>query len=109
YEKRASRDAGQAEEQGRGKLLKELLPIMDNLERALAHADAQSSEAVLEGIRLVLRQFQGALEKFDVKSFEPAGQPFDPALHEAVPQKETDEQPAATVVSEYQKGYLVGA
>src|SRR2546423_684797 len=51
YKKRASRDAGQAEEHGRVKLLKELLPIMDNLERALAHADAQSAEAVLEGIR----------------------------------------------------------
>ena len=57
----------------------------------------------------MLRQFQGALEKFDVKSFESAGQPFDPALHEAVSQKETDEQPAGTIVSEYQKGYLVGA
>jgi len=108
YKKRSSREAGEVSERGRKELLKELLPVVDNLERALSHADSDSGEAVLEGVRLVLRQFHGTLEKFGVKSFESAGQPFDPALHEAVSQLETDEQPPGTIVREYQKGYLAG-
>src|SRR5262249_23634765 len=72
----------------------------------LSHAEPESGEAVLEGGRLVLRQFQGALEKFGVKSFESAGQPVDPALHEAGSQLEHHEEPAGPIASEYQKGYL---
>jgi molecular chaperone GrpE len=107
FKKRSRRESQEAEDRGRQSLLKELLPAIDNLERAVAHAGNESG-AVVEGLRLVLKQLTAALEKFGVRAFESAGKAFDPQLHEAVQQLETDEHPAGTVVSEFQKGYLMG-
>ena len=107
YKKRSRREAGEADERGRVAVLKELLPAIDNLERAVAH-EGGSSGAVVEGVRLVLRQIHSILERFDVRPFDSAGKVFDPALHEAVSQLETSETPAGTIVSEFQKGYTIG-
>jgi molecular chaperone GrpE len=90
-------------------LLRELLPIFDNLERAVSHsAEGQEGGAgLLEGVSLTLDQFQKVLEKFGVVPVEAVGQPFDPAWHEAMGQVESDEHPPNTVAQEMQKGYIL--
>ncbi len=90
-------------------LLREFLPIFDNLERAVAHfANGQEGGAgLLEGVSLTLDQFQKVLEKFGVVPVEAVGQPFDPAWHEAMGQVESAEHPPNTVVQEMQKGYIL--
>ena len=107
FRKRARKDQDDARLKAKEEVLKEILPGIDNLERAVAAGDA-SSEAVVNGVKLVLRQFQNALERVDVKSFEAAGTPFDPTRHEAISQVETADQPPGTVVAEMQRGYTIG-
>jgi len=90
-------------------VLKEILPGIDNLERALAVAGGgEGAEGIVEGVRLVLRQFQTALERVDVKSFDSVGQAFDPTRHEAISQIETADHPPGTVAGEMQRGYTIG-
>jgi molecular chaperone GrpE len=89
-------------------LIKELLPVVDNLERALDHGrQAEAPEAWLQGIDLVYQGFLKALAKFGVTPLESVGQTFDPAFHNAVMQEETTESPDSNVTKELQKGYLM--
>jgi molecular chaperone GrpE len=89
-------------------LIKELLPVVDNLERALEHGrQAEAPEAMLEGIDLVYQGFLKALAKFGVMPIESVGQQFDPAFHDAVMQEETTDFPDCNVIKELQKGYLL--
>ena len=108
FRKRARKDTEDARLKAREEVLKEILPGIDNLERAIA-AGGSSPEGVLEGVRLVLRQFQSALERVEVKSFESVGQTFDPTRHEAIAQVETRDQPPGSVVTEMQRGYTIGS
>ena len=103
HRRRAKRDVDDAKADARSRVLKEMLPVMDNLERAVAHGSGEG-DAVLEGVRLVLRQFASALERLEVTPVLAEGQPFDPNLHEAIGQQESD-APPGTVVSVLQKGY----
>src|SRR5205823_11307177 len=77
---------------------------MDNLERALDHAEQHDLKQVIEGVRLVQKLFESTLAKYGVVGFSAVGKPFDPALHEALMQQESDEPPN-TVVSEMARGY----
>lgn len=104
YRRRAKRDLDDAKADARTRVLKEMLPVVDNLERALAHSDGADTAAILEGVRLVLRQFSHALEKCEVTPIEAEGKPFDPNLHEAIGQQESD-APPGSIVSVLQKGY----
>lgn len=107
--KRQKREAEDAKFEAKGKVLKEMLPVVDNLERAIEHA-AQASEEkhpIVEGVQLVLRQFTTAFERLDVTAVEALNQPFDPNLHEAISQQESD-QPPGTVVQVLQRGYKSG-
>jgi len=90
-------------------LLLELLPVLDNLERALAAArTAGSTEALAEGVDLVLRLFQGVLERAGVKPMDSGvGQAFDPSMHQAVAVVEAPEAPDGTVLEEVQRGYWI--
>jgi molecular chaperone GrpE len=89
-------------------LVKELLPVVDNLERALEHGrQAEAPEAMLEGIDLVYQGFLKALAKFGVTPLESVGQQFDPAVHNAVMQEETSEFPDCNVIKDLQKGYFM--
>jgi molecular chaperone GrpE len=106
YRKRTKRDIDDAKSEAKTKVLKEILPVVDNLERALAHEGADAG-AVLEGVRLVQRQFLTALERLEVTPVEAVGQPFDPNLHEAIGQEESDAAPG-TVVKLLQTGYKLG-
>lgn len=113
YKKRSRRDAREAAFRARNELLQEMLPVVDNLELALSHTDGDSgSEAdaasLRKGVDMVLRQFQTTMEKYDVKALDSLGEVFDPNFHEALQQRETDEQPPGTVVEEFRRGYVMG-
>lgn len=109
FRKRARRDLDDARHDAKNRVLKEMLPVVDNLERAIQHSGAGAGDAtaVLEGVKLVLRQFIHAFERLEVKPVEAEGKPFDPNLHEAIGQQESD-QPPGTVVSVLQGGYKLG-
>lgn len=107
--KRQKREIEDAKFETKNKVLKEMLPVVDNLERAIEHASAGGTEKnpIVEGVQLVLRQFSTAFERLDVTAIDAMGQPFDPNLHEAISQQESD-QPAGTVVQVLQRGYRAG-
>ena len=104
FKKRAVKEKEDVQRFGIERLLKDFLPVMDNLERALDHAEQHDSRQVIEGVRLVQKLFETVLAKHGVVGFSALGKPFDPSLHEALMQQESDE-PAGTVVSEMAKGY----
>jgi len=107
--KRQRRESEDAKFETKQKVLKEMLPVVDNLERAIEHATGTdgSQQPIIEGVQLVLRQFATAFERLEVTPIEAANQPFDPNLHEAISQTESD-LPAGTVVQVLQRGYKVG-
>ena len=106
--KRQKREMDDVRLESKGRVLKEMLPVVDNLERAIEHATAQAgTNPIVEGVQLVLRQFLTAFERLDVTPIEAGGQPFDPNLHEAISQQESD-QPPGTVVQVLQRGYKAG-
>src|SRR6185312_14976696 len=82
YRKRVARESALAKERGVAKLAKELLPALDNLDRALEAAD--SDDPLLEGVRLVRSELAAALARVGVESFSPGGETFDPSVHEAM-------------------------
>ena len=89
-------------------ILKQLLPVVDNLEKAIAHAmDENALDALREGIDLTLKGFLDTLERNGVERVEALNQPFDPNFHEAVSEAENDAVEPGTVVNEFQKGYTL--
>lgn len=113
FRKRTRKDMDDARAKAKEDVLREILPVADNLERALAAAESQgggtASGGIADGVKLVLRQLASALDRFEVKAFSSLGEAFDPARHEAISQIESADKPAGTVVNEMQKGYLMGA
>lgn len=109
FRKRSRREVGDATERGREEILKELLPVFDNLERAADHAKgATEMSALTDGIDLVIKQFVDTLAKIGVEKLESRGQSFDPSVHEAIQQLETADMPPGTVVHQVQAGYKMG-
>lgn len=108
FKKRSSRERDELARYGNETLVKDLLPVIDNLERAIAHA-AGGSEAnpLVEGVDLVLKGFLDTLAKHGVQPVVAVGMPFDPAQHEALAQVESADQPPNTVMEQHQKGYLM--
>ncbi|HIJ87864.1 MAG TPA: nucleotide exchange factor GrpE [Desulfuromonadales bacterium] len=107
YRKRVGREKEELLNYGNKSLLEEILPIIDNLERALTHASEESQGAVVEGIRMTHAMLLTALKKFGVTPVEAVGAPFDSAFHQAMAQVPTDQHDPNTVVEEYQKGYML--
>lgn len=108
YKKRMVREKAEFLKFAHEGLILEFLPILDNLERALASARAEAgSTPLLEGLEMIARLFRSVLEKAGVKPMEALGQPFDPGYHQAVAQVESSDQDANLVVEEIQKGYLI--
>jgi molecular chaperone GrpE len=106
YKKRSRREIADAIKIAREDLLRELLPVFDNLERASAHAGtATDTKALADGISMVQRQFVDVLGKLGIERVPSTGQPFDPAVHEAVQHLETDEFAPGVVAAELQAGY----
>jgi len=89
-------------------LVKELLPVVDNLERALEHGrQLQAPKALLDGIDMVHQGFLKALDRFGVRPHDSLGQQFDPAYHNAMMQEEAPDVPDGSIIKELQKGYLM--
>ena len=113
FKKRSRKDQSDAETKARELVLRDMLDVADNLERAAAQAQTGGNghvdaAAVLKGVNLVLRVLQQKLERHDVRPFDSQGQPFDPRQHEAISRIEHAEVPAGSVATELQKGYKVG-
>ena len=91
------------------KLIRDLLPVVDNLERALVSAEDPTAEekGIREGVELTLREILRVLERFGVKSIQSLHEPFDPAYHQAMMQEPRDNVPGNTVITELQKGYTL--
>ena len=106
YRKRVVRDAATAQDRGVAKLAKELLPALDNLDRAIEAAEAE--DPLLAGVRLVRSELAGALARAGIESFAPLGEPFDPTRHEAMAQQPVDGAASGTVAEVYQNGYRMG-
>jgi molecular chaperone GrpE len=106
YRKRVARDAALAQDRGVAKLAKELLPALDNLDRALEAA--QDEDPLLEGVRLVRSELAAALARAGIEAFAPLGEPFDPNHHEAMAQQPVEGAAAGTVAEVYQNGYRMG-
>jgi len=109
FRKRTRKELEDTRKMGREELLKDLLPVFDNLERAMTSAErATDVKPVSDGLKMVLRQFVDTIGRNGITKVPTVGNPFDPSLHEAIQQVETDEHPPGTVVAEVQPGYLQG-
>lgn len=109
FRKRSRREVVEAERHGREELLRELLPVFDNLERASAHTEnATDVQALADGIRMVIRQFSDTLGRIGIERIDAEGKAFDPALHEAIQHMETTDFEPGTVASMVQAGYRMG-
>jgi len=107
FKKRNARERDDAIRFANEMLLKDLLPVIDNLERAIAHAaSGENGKPLVEGVEMVLKGFLDALSKFGVSQIVAAGQSFDPSKHEAIAQVVSDVHEPNVVVEELHKGYM---
>ncbi|MBH0203571.1 MAG: nucleotide exchange factor GrpE [Nitrospira sp.] len=106
YKRLIQRDQREQIRFGNEQILKELLPVVDNMERAIKSARTTSGDsALVQGVELTLKQLSGILTKFGVQPIETTGQEFDPSAHQAVSYGPSDDVPANKVLDEFQKGY----
>jgi len=108
FKRRALKERTDAHQYGHENLVKDLLPTVDNLDRAIDHARKSGDgdlESLLQGVELVQRELLAALTKHGVVRIEALEKPFDPAFHEAMAQTPHESAPANTVIEELQKGY----
>lgn len=109
FRKRARKELEDARKNGREDLLRALLPVFDNLERALQSAQRASDvKAVADGLTMVQRQFVDALGREGIQRVPTVGHAFDPSVHEAIQQVETSDHAPGTVLAEVQPGYTQG-
>jgi molecular chaperone GrpE len=107
FRKRATRDTAAAGERARSGVVKELLPVVDNLERALSSANAEETH-LAGGVQLVHSELLGVLSRNGVEQFDPTGQKFDPAEHEALTVRAEEGTEAGVVLDVVEKGYRAG-
>jgi len=107
--RRAEQDVEKARKFALERFCSELLPVVDNLERALESAagDHEIVRPIAEGVQLTLKSFQDALKKFNIEAVDPAGEPFDPQLHQAMSLVENADVEPNTVIAVMQKGYTL--
>ena len=109
YRKRVAGETAAAAKRGRAELVRELLPVVDNLERALAAAepltDGSAPNHLAEGVRLVREELNGVLKRSGVESYEPTGEQFDPHEHEAMMTRPAEDGEAGKVIETVEKGY----
>jgi len=111
YKKRMNRQMDEFRKYANEALLKDLLSVVDNLERALTTSGKDIGEiapaSFIEGVEMTLAEILKILSKYHVTPLDALGKPFDPVFHEAVIQEESDAEPENTVIKEFQKGYLI--
>lgn len=109
YKKRVERDQAQVYQMAAGNIIKRFLEVADDLERALKNRPQEGEGAVwAEGIELIYRKVISIIESEGVILMQVEGQPFDPNLHEAISQEESDEHPSGQVIAVVKNGYLLG-
>ncbi len=109
FRKRSRKEMEDARRSGREDLLRAVLPVFDNLERAIQSAQRTSDvKAMADGLAMVQRQFVDALSREGIVRVPTVGHPFDPSVHEAIQQVETSDHPPGTVLAEVQPGYTQG-
>lgn len=109
FRKRTKKDLELGERRAKEEVLRELLPVFDNLERAVQAAQgATDVSSVVAGIEMVLKLFEDAAARVGLERIESLGQRFDPTVHDAFQQQESAEQPPGTILAEYQPGYRLG-
>lgn len=109
YKKRTQREYFRIIETAEEKLILELLPVLDNLERAFSHDhNTEVPEEFLDGIKIIATQFSNVLKKAGIEPIESVGKPFDPNLHEAMMQMDDGDAASGVVVQEIEKGYRLG-
>ncbi|MBW2569264.1 MAG: nucleotide exchange factor GrpE [Deltaproteobacteria bacterium] len=109
YKKRSARETSEFRKFANESLIKEMLSVVDNLERALdsLRSNKQDDTGLMEGVDMTLKEILNIFEKFSVKPVESLGKPFNPAFHQAVMQEETDDHLENIVTNEMQKGYMM--
>ena len=108
YRKRTQKEKEELLKYGNESLILEILPVLDNMERALSHASDESQAGVVEGVKLTLDMLLATMKKFGVVPLEAGrGTAFDPAIHHAVHQVESDELPPNTIAEVFQGGYFL--
>jgi molecular chaperone GrpE len=108
FRKRIQRERAETARFAEESLIRDLLPVVDNLERALSHAqDGGNGQPLVDGVNLVLRSLRDILEKHGVTRIEARGEVFDPARHEALARVEIDDEEPNRVVDQYQPGYML--
>ena len=107
YRKRIRREQEETRRFGGEPILRDLLPVVDNLERALAHAGVESKNPVVEGVRMVAKQLLDVLAGHGAKSFDCEGELFDPELHDAMSQITAPQAKPGTIVAELERGYTL--
>ncbi len=107
--RRAAQDVDKANKFALEKFASELLPVIDNLERAITFADAENEQVkpILEGVNLTHQSFLASIEKFGMTSVDPQGETFNPEHHQAMSIQENGDVPSNTVIAVMQKGYLL--
>jgi molecular chaperone GrpE len=104
YRKRVAKEAAAAGDRAKGGLVRELLPVVDNLERALASA-GEDEQHLAEGVRLVHQELVSVLQRNGVEAFDPAGEAFDPGVHEALSTRNEEGADPGVVLDVVEKGY----
>jgi molecular chaperone GrpE len=108
YRKRAVRERADAIQYGNETLLRDILPLVDGMDRALEHAcNSEDFEAFKTGLQMLKEKFLGCLQKHGVEMIDTAGKDFDPHIHEAMMQVESAEHEDSQVVGEFERGYLL--
>lgn len=109
YKKRTAREMDDLRKYAKEALLKDLLNVVDNLERALESSNSQNGtgDGILEGVHMTLQELFKIFEKNNVRPIEAVGQPFDPAFHQAFMTEPSGDHPENTVLKEFQKGYTL--
>lgn len=108
YKKRSEKEKSEAISFANETLIEEILPALDNFERALAHANGgEGIDSLRKGVQLTIDQMYAVLKKFGLQEIKSVCEKFDPSLHHAISEEETIDAEAGTVVKEFQKGYLL--
>ena len=107
YRKRVAKETAEAGVRGKAELARELIPVVDNLERALEAAgrEREGAEALTKGVTLVLEDLRSILGRAGVEAYDPAGEPFDPSWHEALQTQAAEGEKAGVVIEVLEKGY----
>lgn len=109
FRKRSRREIDDAKARGKDDTIRDLLPVFDNLERAVAAAEgATDVTSVVEGVRMVLKLFEDTAQRMGLNRVPGVGERFDPNVHEAIQQLETNDHPSGTIVAEVAPGYTMG-